>query len=74
MNRINQFNFEPGIYVCAAYIMVVVTELVTHHDDGTELQELPDPMVVFRSLEDKIEKYTRHSMRLSAFKSKYKRA
>lgn len=77
MLRINQFHFEPGLYELIANqnIHVVVTELVTHSDNG-ELKEFEDPLVVFRDLEtrSKVETYVRYSMKLSEFKSKYKLA
>ena len=72
MLRINQYNIEPGMYQCSG-IFVVVTELVTHHNNG-ELKELEDPLVVYRDLEQKVEKYITYSMKLSEFKNKFKQA
>lgn len=70
MLRINQFNIEPGVYDCSG-VRVVLTEIITHQD-GDQLIELEDPMVVYRSLDSMII-VQNTMMKLSLFKTKFRK-
>ena len=74
MWRINKYGVEPGTYVCGLW-EVVVTEIVTHEltgENGVGGQtERTDPLVVFRELHLKIDKYVTYSMVLSEFKKRF---
>jgi hypothetical protein len=69
----NQFHVDPGVYVFDD-ITIVVSDIVTHKMiDGVE-KELEDPDVIFRAGLVNMEKHIRHSMPLSEFKLKFKKA
>ena len=53
MNRINEFNIEPGVYRHYKGGMYVVTDIVTHMDNPTtgRMEPLQEPLVVYRDLE-----------------------
>lgn len=51
MNRINEYNLEPGIYQHYKGGLYVVTELVTHMDNSKgKMEPLNDPIVCYRDL------------------------
>lgn len=52
MNRINEFNLEPGVYKHHKGGLYVVTDVITHMDNPTigKMESLPDPLVVYRDL------------------------
>ena len=69
----NQFHVDPGVYVYGD-ITIVVSDILTHVVvDGVE-KEWEEPLVAFRVGPINIEKHTRHCMRLSEFKMKFKKA
>lgn len=53
MNRINEYNLEPGVYQHYKGGLYVVTDIVTHMDNPAigKMEPLPDPLVVYRDLE-----------------------
>lgn len=53
MNRINEYNLEPGVYRHHKGRLYVVTDIVTHMDNTAvgKMEPLPDPLVVYRDLE-----------------------
>lgn len=52
MNRINEFNIEPGSYQHYKGGIYVVTDLITHMDNAAtgKMEPLQDPLVVYRDL------------------------
>lgn len=52
VNRINEFNLEPGVYAHHKGSLYVVTDIVTHMDNAKgKMEALADPLVVFRDLQ-----------------------
>lgn len=53
MNRINEYNLEPGVYQHYKGGLYVVTDIVTHMDNPAigKMDPLPDPLVVYRDVE-----------------------
>lgn len=53
MNRINEYNLEPGVYQHYKGGLYVVTDIVTHMDNTAigKMEPLPDPLVVYRDIE-----------------------
>jgi hypothetical protein len=53
MNRINEYNLEPGTYEHYKGSIYVVTEIVTHMDNPEtgHMEPLHDPLVVYRDVE-----------------------
>lgn len=52
MNRINEFNLEPGIYRHHKGALYVVTDLITHMDNPKgKMAPLQDPLVVYRDVQ-----------------------
>lgn len=52
MNRINEYNLEPGVYQHYKGGLYVVTELVTHMDDASgAMAPLADPLVCYRDVQ-----------------------
>lgn len=73
----NQFSLEPGTYRNKADdAVVVVTELVTHEWRPLQMDqfEREHPLVVYRDLTPKAEKYVTQSMLLNDFREKFVRA
>lgn len=52
MNRINEYNVEPGVYKHYKGGLYVVTDLVTHMDNVAtgKMDPLQDPLVVYRDV------------------------
>lgn len=52
MNRINEFNLEPGTYQHYKGGLYVVVQIVTHMDnpENGKMEALPDPLVCYRDL------------------------
>jgi hypothetical protein len=52
MNRINEYNLEPGTYQHYKGGLYVVLEIVTHmeNDASKKMEPLSDPLVVYRDL------------------------
>ena len=72
MWRKNQFNIEPGEHKHRGTdAIVVVTELTTHEYVDSDQKERKDPLVTFRDLQPKQEKYITYSMTLSEFNEKF---
>lgn len=71
MNRINQYNIEPGPYSDDHGFKIVVIDIVTHSWNGIAgLQEaLPEPLVLGRQLVMTDERYV---WPLSVFKEKFR--
>lgn len=71
MLRINQFNLEPGVYVCDN-VHVVVSEIQTHTCANGYVEELVDPIVIYRDLEAvSKERYITYGLPLSKFNHKF---
>lgn len=53
MNRINEFNLEPGVYEHYKGNLYVVTDIVTHMENpaSKKVEPLADPLVVYRDLD-----------------------
>ena len=53
MNRINEFNLEPGVYHHYKGGIYVVTDIVTHMDNPTigHMEPLQDPLVIYRDID-----------------------
>lgn len=53
MNRINEYNLEPGVYQHYKGGLYVVTDIITHMDSPTvnKMEPLADPLVVYRDVE-----------------------
>ncbi len=53
MNRINEYDLEPGVYQHYKGGLYVVTDLVTHMDNPAtgKMAKLQDPLVVYRDLQ-----------------------
>lgn len=52
MNRINEFNLEPGVYQHYKGGIYVVTDIVTHMDNPTgHMEALQDPLVIYRDID-----------------------
>lgn len=66
----NQFNFKPGVYRLKhseVEVLMVATEVVTHKWENGEQVLRDNPLVVFRDLTPKAEKYITYSMDLNEF-------
>jgi len=52
MNRINEFDLEPGTYQHYKGGLYVVTDLITHMDNPTTgaMEPITDPLVVYRDV------------------------
>jgi hypothetical protein len=63
MNRINEFNLEPGTYIDQAQNVVVMVDVITelYKEDADLLDRLSDPLVVTRPL-DGLSKIEHHRM------------
>jgi hypothetical protein len=71
----NQFSLEPGEYHHRGTdVIIVVTELTTHEYVDSDQKERKEPLVTFRDLMPKGEKYKTYSMNLSDFNEKFVRA
>lgn len=66
MWRINQFDLEPGVYVCKD-VRVVVTEIQTHTTSSGYPESLEQPVVIYRDLAPGAEKYITYGMPLNNF-------
>lgn len=53
MNRINEFNFEPGTYRHYKGGLYVALDIITHAENTAtgKIEALPDPLVVYRDLD-----------------------
>jgi len=53
MNRINEFNLEPGTYQHYKGGIYVVTDIATHMEnpESQKMEPLLDPLVVYRDVE-----------------------
>lgn len=80
MNRINEFGIEPGVYQHHKGSLYVVVEIITHMDNEEgKMQALPDPLVVYRDLQDPVRHvggrsqpaYQRYALPLSQFREKF---
>lgn len=78
MNRINEFDLEPGAYEHYKGNIYVVTEVLTHtdHPDTGKMEPLADPLVIYRDLEPTMQHvngryqwvHKRYGRKLSEFK------
>jgi hypothetical protein len=52
MDRINEFNIEPGTYKHYKGGLYVVTDIITHMDNAStgKMEALQDPLVVYRDV------------------------
>ena len=52
MNRINEFNLEPGVYQHFEGRIYVLTDIVTHMNDPItgHMEPLQDPLVIYRDI------------------------
>jgi hypothetical protein len=52
VNRVNEFNLEPGAYQHYKGGVYVVTDIITHMDNAKTgaMEPLQDPLVVYRDL------------------------
>ena len=77
MNRINNYDLEPGPYVSSEGFKVVVLDIITYqYSSLADLQEiLPVPMVLVRNLVEKTkteEAQPRYLYPIEIFKAKFK--
>lgn len=74
MNRINEFNIEPGVYKNKGEVYVV-TDIITHtfNSDKNLHEALPVPLVVYRALNFKTE-HERFSIPLNLFNQHFTKA
>lgn len=82
MNRINEFNLEPGIYSHGNGLYVVM-EIVTHLDNPAtgKMEPIPDPLVVYRDIQPVVrhvegrpqQVHEVYGKVLSEFKQKFKK-
>lgn len=73
MNRINEFNVEPGPYGLADGRVLVVVDVVNHvYNAAADLPEaIEDPMVIVRPLENGRLEHNRYGYPLTVFKTKF---
>lgn len=75
MNRINEFNIEPGPYADEHDSVLVVLDVINHaYDPLTHLPTvIADPLVVLRHLEHTRSEHIRYAYPLSVFNQKFKK-
>lgn len=73
MNRINEFNFEPGVYKFggASY---VVTGMITHvyNQVASKMEALPDPLVICHDVVPISKLHREYSVNLSIARTEFK--
>lgn len=73
MNRINEFNIEPGPYSASDGSVLVVVDIVNHiYNASADLPEaVEDPLIILRHLDVTRLEHRRYAYPLSVFKSKF---
>jgi hypothetical protein len=76
MNRINEFNLEPGVYAGQDGQLLVVIDVITEMFliNQSILDRLQDPYVVTRKLIESQLTHNRIAYPLSVFKLKFRKA